>query len=96
MQITVNLALDIDPDVWASERGWAARDGVNADVKRYVFDRIAGSELHVDSEAIQAVRIINDTTITLSESEQCLLLANENNDHPGWSTIARKIQQARE
>lgn len=36
-----------------------------------------------------------EITIRLTKSEQALLLANEANDHPGWSDIARKIEQAR-
>lgn len=30
--------------------------------------------------------------ITLDESEQALLLANEHNDHPGWQSIAASIR----
>ena len=37
-----------------------------------------------------------DITITLTEREQLLLLANEKNDHESWQSIADKIRQARE
>jgi len=38
--------------------------------------------------------IMTDITITLADAEQALLLVNEGNDHPAWSTVAAKIRTA--
>ena len=37
---------------------------------------------------------MTDITITLTDTEQALLLVNEGNDHPAWSTVAAKIRTA--
>jgi len=48
-----------------------------------------------DIEALAAEAEEGYAVIILSHAEEALLLANEMNDHPGWSSLAAKIRAAR-